>query len=109
MKLDERAMHGLQDSFNLFVRKTTGLGEKVPAKFGEESFVKADGLCIGCISQWRENSNMQEFFCTTLYVLCSKCTSTFERNLSNTAATDVLILFDDPVHTTMDHLRNRRE
>ena len=55
------------------VNKTefTGLCEKVPAKFGEESSVKADGLCIGCLSQWaevgRENSNMQEFFCTTLY------------------------------------------
>ena len=50
----------------------TGLCEKVPAKFGEESSVKADGLCIGCLSQWaevgRENSNMQEFFCTTLYI-----------------------------------------
>ena len=51
---------------------TTGSCEKVPAKFGEESSVKADGLCIGCLSQWaevgRENSNMQEFFCTTLYI-----------------------------------------
>ena len=49
----------------------TGLCKKVPAKFGEESSVKADGLCIGCLSQWaevgRENSNMQEFFCMTLY------------------------------------------
>ena len=48
----------------------TGLCEKVPSKFSEESSVKADGLCIGCLSQWaevgRENSNMQEFFCTTL-------------------------------------------
>ena len=39
--------------------------KKVPAKFGEESSVKADGLCIGCLSQWaevgRENSNMQGF------------------------------------------------
>ena len=50
----------------------TGLCEKVPAKFGEESSVKADGLCIGCLSQWaevgRENSNMPEFFCMTLYM-----------------------------------------
>ena len=49
----------------------TGLCEKVPAKFGEESSVKADGLCIGCPSQLaevgRKNSNMQDFFCTTLY------------------------------------------
>ena len=28
----------------------TGLCEKVPAKFGEASSVKADGLCIGCLS-----------------------------------------------------------
>ena len=50
----------------------TGLCEKIPAKIGQESSVKADGLCIGCLSQWaevgRENSNMQEFFCTTLYI-----------------------------------------
>ena len=50
----------------------TGSCEKVPAKFGEESSVKADGLCIGCLGQWaevrRENSNMQEFFCTSLYI-----------------------------------------
>ena len=49
----------------------TGLCEKVPPKFGEESSVKAQRLCIGCLSQWaevgRENSNMQEFFSTTLY------------------------------------------
>ena len=49
-----------------------GCAKKVPAKFGEESSVKSDGLCIGCQSQWaevgRENSNMQEFFCTTLYL-----------------------------------------
>ena len=39
--------------------------------FGEQSSVRADGLCIGCLGQWaeggRENSNMQEFFRTTLY------------------------------------------
>ena len=53
----------------------TGLYEKVHVKFGEESSVKVDGLCIGCISQWaeveRENSNMLEFFCTTLYNTCA--------------------------------------
>ena len=50
----------------------TESSEKVPAKFGEGSSVWADGLCIGCLGQWaevrRENSNMQEFFCTTLYI-----------------------------------------
>ena len=43
-----------------------GCAKKVPAKFGEESSVKGDGLYIGCLSQWaevgRENSNMQELF-----------------------------------------------
>ena len=55
----------------------TGLCEKVPAKFGKESSVNADGLCIGCLRQWaeegRENSNMQEFFCTTLYIYLITC------------------------------------
>ena len=49
----------------------TGVSKKVPAKFGDTCSVRADGLCIGCLNQWagrgRENSNMQEFFCTTLY------------------------------------------
>ena len=44
-------------------RQSTGACEKVSAKFGEESSVWADGLCIGCLSQWsaarRKNSNMQ--------------------------------------------------
>ena len=51
----------------------TGSCEKVPAKFGVESSVKADGLCIGCLGQWaergREDSNMQEFFRTTQYIM----------------------------------------
>ena len=50
----------------------TGLCKKVPAKFGEESSVQADGLCIGCLGLWaevrRENSNMQKFFRTILYM-----------------------------------------
>ena len=45
--------------------------KKVPSQFSFASSVRADGLCIGCPSQWaevrRENSNMQEFFCMTLY------------------------------------------
>jgi len=50
---------------------TTGSSKKIPAKFGDTCSVRADGLCIGCLGQWaergRQNSNMQEFFCTTLY------------------------------------------
>ena len=49
----------------------TGSSKKNPAKFGDTRSVRADGLCIGCLDQWaergRENSNMQEYFCTTLY------------------------------------------
>ena len=52
----------------------TGLSKKIPAKFGDTCSVRADWLCIGCLGQWaergRDNSNTQEFFCTTLYVLC---------------------------------------
>merc|ERR1712117_597546 len=46
--------------------------KKNPAKFGDTCSVRADGLCIGCLGQWaergRENSNMQEFFRTPLYL-----------------------------------------
>ena len=49
----------------------TGSSKKNPAKFGDTCSVRADGLCIGCLVQWaergRENTNMQEFFHTTLY------------------------------------------
>ena len=49
---------------------TTGSSKKNPAKFGDTCSVRADGLCIGCLGQWAErgrgNSNMQEFFRTTL-------------------------------------------
>ena len=49
----------------------TGSSKKNPAKFSDTCSVRADGLCIGCLGQWaergRENSNMQEFFRTTLY------------------------------------------
>ena len=53
------------------ISTSTGSSKKVPAKLGDTCSVRADGLCIGCLSQWaevgRENSKMQEFFCTTLY------------------------------------------
>ena len=49
--------------------KSTGFCEKVPAKFGEESSVKAGWLCIGCLGQLAEvrRENSQEFVCSTLY------------------------------------------
>ena len=50
---------------------TCALQRGVPAKFGEGSSVMAVGLCIGCpmlVGRRKAgNSNMQEFFCTTLY------------------------------------------
>ena len=50
----------------------TGWSKKNPAKFSDSYSVRADGLCIGCRGQWgergRDNSNMQEFFRTTLYI-----------------------------------------
>ena len=55
-------------SFKAF--SCTGLSKKIPAKFGDTCSVRADGPCICCLGQWaeigRENSNMQEYFCTTL-------------------------------------------
>ena len=71
---------GLLDEPSLMIPRTlsdtnrnTGSCKKNPAKFGDTSSVRADGLCIGCLGQWaergREDSNMQEFFCTTLYLL----------------------------------------
>ena len=52
--------------------KFTGLSKKNPAKFGDACSVRVDGLSIGCLGQWaergRENSNMHEFFCKTLYM-----------------------------------------
>ena len=45
---------------------TTRTCIKVPARFSEECFIWADGLCIGCMIQWatigRKNSNMRGFF-----------------------------------------------
>ena len=45
--------------------------KKNQAKFSDTCSVRADGLCIGCprLVGWRlaGNSNMLEFFCTTLY------------------------------------------
>ena len=56
--------------------KCTGSSKKNPAKFGDTCSVRADGLCIGCLGQYaergRENSNMQEFFRTTLYYYCAR-------------------------------------
>ena len=50
----------------------TGSSEKNLAKFSDTCSVWADGLCIGCLCYWaergRENSNLNEFFCTTLYI-----------------------------------------
>ena len=48
----------------------TGSSKIIPAKFSDTCSIRADGLCIGCLGQWaergRENSNLQEIFCTTL-------------------------------------------
>ena len=48
----------------------TGLSKKIPDKFGDTCSVRADWLCIGYLGQGaergRDNSNTQEFFCTTL-------------------------------------------
>ena len=45
--------------------------QKNLAKFSDTCSVRADWLCIGCLVQWaergREDSNMHEFFCMTLY------------------------------------------
>ena len=46
--------------------KFTGLSKKLPAQFGERSYVVADGLCIGCLRlagrmKFGGNSSMQEF------------------------------------------------
>ena len=60
------------DILSLRTQRSTGLSKKIPAKFGDTCSVRADWLCIGCLGQWaergREDSNMHEFFCTTLYV-----------------------------------------
>ena len=45
--------------------------QKNLAKFSDKCYVRADGLCIGSLrlvdGGKRENSNMQEIFCTILY------------------------------------------
>ena len=55
---------------------STGSSTKNLAKFSDTCSVRADGLCIGCLGKWaergREDSNMHEFFCTTLYLLSSE-------------------------------------
>ena len=52
------------------IDRFTGVEQTIPAKFSDTCSIRADGQCIGCLGQWaergRENSNMQEFFCTTL-------------------------------------------
>ena len=59
----------------------TGSSKKIPAKFSDTCSVRADGLCIGCLGQWaerwRDNSNMQEFFRTTLYTVPSTAHSRY--------------------------------
>ena len=57
--------------FILSVQRYTGLSKKVPAKFSDPCYIRADGLCIGCPklvgSRKAGYSNMQELFCSTLY------------------------------------------
>ena len=49
----------------------TGSSKTNLAKFSDTFSVRADGLCIGSLrlvgGRNAGNSNMQEFFCTTLY------------------------------------------
>ena len=49
----------------------TAWSKKNQAKFSDTCSVRADGLCIGCPRlvgrRKAANSNMLEFFCTTLY------------------------------------------
>ena len=40
--------------------------QNVPAKFGEETSVMADGLCFGCLGLWRENSPETPTLCAAL-------------------------------------------
>ena len=53
--------------------RLTWLSKKVPAKFSDTCSVRADGLCIGCPklvgSRKAGISNLQEFFCSTLYII----------------------------------------
>ena len=55
----------------------TAWSKKNQAKFSDTCSVRADGLCIGCPSlvgrRKAANSNMLEFFCTTLYMTPSCC------------------------------------
>ena len=52
---------------------STGSSKKNPPKFSDTCSVRADGQFIGCLGHWaergREDSNMIEFFCTTLYTM----------------------------------------
>ena len=56
------------------VNKVQGLAKKNLAKFSDTCSVRADGLCIGSPrlvgGRKAGNSNMQEFFCTMLYINC---------------------------------------
>ena len=62
---------------------STWLSKKVHAKFSDTCSVRADGLCIGSprLVGGRKlgNSNMQEFFGTTLYSAHKMCLSTLTR------------------------------
>ena len=55
----------------LFWKAHTAWSKKNQAKFSDTCSVRADGLCIGCPRlvgrRKAANSNMLEFFCTTLY------------------------------------------
>ena len=61
-----------QPSPRLLAEPCTGSSKKVPAKFSDTCSARACGLCIGCPkfvgSMNAGNSNVQESFCSTLYV-----------------------------------------
>ena len=61
---------GASPKLSVFGIANTGSSKKVPAKFSDTCSVRAGGLCIGCPklvgSINAGNSNMQEFFCSTL-------------------------------------------
>ena len=51
--------------------ESTGPSKRNLVKFSEEGSVWANSICIGCLSEWaeaeRENSNVLEFFCSTMF------------------------------------------
>ena len=67
LKMEERSCgHHLKQADN-----HAGSSKKNFAKFCHTCSVRADGLFIGCLGHWaergREDSNMHEIFCSTLY------------------------------------------